>query len=307
MRPHAIHSPTDLTDRDLRALRIFRVVVEAGGMTAAERRVGLDRSALSRLVKGLEQRLGATICVRGPRGFRVTEFGRDVLAAAVSMDDAIDEVRSLLSRSRDVIRGELRVGLADNCLTNPDARIVHALRAFAPAAPAVDLCLEIGEPTGLLQSVQERRLHCCVSGAIRGDARLSYDPLFREEFRLYVRDEPDLPTLQTLVSRGFSLVARAQETNPVPAGIKRLGLRNGVRAKGLEAVATLIGTGAHVGLLPTHYAQSLTDRLPLVEVPGADQLVFTVEFSLVSKIDRQAGRALALFRRLMREAHSGRS
>lgn len=295
----------DLTERDLRALRIFRIVAEAGGMTAAERRVGLDRSAVSRVVKGLEQRLGAAICVRGPRGFGLTEFGRDVLAAAVSMDDAIDEVRTLLVRARDVIRGELRVGLADNCLTNPESRIVEALRAFRRAAPAVELTVEIGEPMGLLQAVHERRLHCCVNGSVLGDARFRCDPLFREEFRLYVRDGPDLPQVEALSRAGLSLVARPQEANPLPHALKRLGIPDGVRAKGLEAVATLIGTGAHVGFLPTHYAQSLSGRLPLVEVPGADRFAFSVAFSLVTKADRQAGRPVALLRRFMEAAHSG--
>lgn len=293
-----------LTDRDLRALRIFRIVVEAGGVTAAERRVGLDRSALSRLIKGLEQRLGAILCQRGPRGFALTEFGRDVLAAAVSMDDAIDEVRNLLSRSRDEIRGELRIGLADNCLTNPEARIVQALRAFGAAAPAVELSVEIAEPATLLRWVQERKLHCCVNGSIRGDARYCCSPLFQEQFRLYVRDGADVPALDELVQRGFTLVARSEETNPVPAAIKQLGLSDGVRARGLEAVATLVGTGAHVGLLPTHYVQSLAERLPLTEVRGAEHIAFKVDFSIVTKMDRQSSRAVSLMRRLMEEAHT---
>jgi DNA-binding transcriptional LysR family regulator len=215
-------------------------------------------------------------------------------------------VRSLLVRARDVIRGELRVGLADNCLTNPESRIVEALRAFGRAAPAVELTVEIGEPTGLIQAVQDRRLHCCVNGSVRGDPRFVCDPLFREEFRLYARDAPDLPHVDSLGRHGLSLVARPQEANPLPHALKRLGIPDGVRAKGLEAVATLIGTGAHVGFLPTHYVRSLAGRLPLAEVPGAERLAFTVEFSLVTKADRQAGRPVALMRRLMETAHAGR-
>ena len=54
-----------LADVDIRLLRIFRVVAEAGGVSAAELELNIGRSTISRHLKDLETRLGVTLCRRG--------------------------------------------------------------------------------------------------------------------------------------------------------------------------------------------------------------------------------------------------
>jgi DNA-binding transcriptional LysR family regulator len=44
-------------DTDIRLLKVFRAVVECGGMAAAELELNIGRSTISRHVKDLEQRL----------------------------------------------------------------------------------------------------------------------------------------------------------------------------------------------------------------------------------------------------------
>jgi DNA-binding transcriptional LysR family regulator len=292
-----------LSEHDLRALRLFRNVAEAGGLTAAERQTGLERSTISRRIKALEERLGATICLRGPRGFALTDFGRDVLAAAVRLDDTLDEVKLQLSRSGDTIRGALRVGLADNCLTNPQARIMQALSTFTATAPDVDLVVQIARPAELLRALREYRLDCCIVGASPGDGTLKADPLFEEEFRLFVRSNGNTaPTLAALAQHSFGLVERIEEMTPFPLALRRIGLRT-VRAEGLEAVATLLATGRFAGQLPTHYAEALRTSIPLVEVREARETWIRVRFSFVSLRSRPPSRAQEHLRQLMVVEH----
>ena len=72
-----------LTETDLRLLRIFRAVAEAGGLTAAETQLGMERSTISRHLLALETRLGSRLCFRGPSGFELTDFGRKALQASI--------------------------------------------------------------------------------------------------------------------------------------------------------------------------------------------------------------------------------
>ena len=67
-----------LTDIDLRLLRVFRTVVEAGGFAAAEVALGISRAAISMAMRDLETRLHLRLCLRGRSGFAVTEEGRQV-------------------------------------------------------------------------------------------------------------------------------------------------------------------------------------------------------------------------------------
>ena len=55
----------NVTDNDLRLLRVFRAVVACGGFAAAELELNINRSTISRHIKDLETRLGVTLCRRG--------------------------------------------------------------------------------------------------------------------------------------------------------------------------------------------------------------------------------------------------
>ena len=71
-RPDAL---AQVSDFDIRLLRIFRSVVECGGFSAAETVLGIGRSAISQQMSDLEQRLGLRLCQRGRAGFSLTEVG----------------------------------------------------------------------------------------------------------------------------------------------------------------------------------------------------------------------------------------
>ena len=65
----------NVTDSDLRLLRVFRAVVACGGFAAAELELNINRSTISRHIKDLETRLGVTLCRRGRGGFALTPEG----------------------------------------------------------------------------------------------------------------------------------------------------------------------------------------------------------------------------------------
>ncbi|MGH8844684.1 MAG: helix-turn-helix domain-containing protein, partial [Advenella sp.] len=58
-----------VTDFDLRLLRVFRTVAKMGSFTAAESALGITRSAISLHMSDLEKRLGMRLCQRGRAGF----------------------------------------------------------------------------------------------------------------------------------------------------------------------------------------------------------------------------------------------
>ena len=58
---------------DLKDLRMFVEVADAGGLTAAARRLGLSKSIVSRRLLGLEEKLGVQLLARTTRGAVLTE------------------------------------------------------------------------------------------------------------------------------------------------------------------------------------------------------------------------------------------
>ena len=63
-----LHTVSDL---DLRLLRVFLAIVDAGGVSAAQASLGVGQSTLSSQLSTLETRLGFSLCERGRGGFRL--------------------------------------------------------------------------------------------------------------------------------------------------------------------------------------------------------------------------------------------
>ena len=64
-----------LDNIDLRLLRVFVTLVEAGGFADAQVALNLSASTLSTHLAALERKLGGRLCERGRGGFRLTPFG----------------------------------------------------------------------------------------------------------------------------------------------------------------------------------------------------------------------------------------
>jgi len=67
---------------DLRQLRCFVAVAEAGHVTRAAERLGMAQPSLSERIKALEQQLGLLLFHRRARGVVLTESGQVLLAEA---------------------------------------------------------------------------------------------------------------------------------------------------------------------------------------------------------------------------------
>jgi DNA-binding transcriptional LysR family regulator len=289
----------------LRLLRIFRAVAECGGLTAAESRLSMERSTISRHLRSLETKLGATLCYRGPTGFDLTEFGRTVLRVAVAAGDTLDMVRDELNGARNAISGDLHLGVADSCLTNPNCHVHRAIAAFREQAPAATLHLSIRTPDELLQGLLERRLHIGITGAILGNADIRQHTLFPEQFRLYVglREGAEPPSIVTLLEQGYVLVTRQNDYRTLNLA-KRLKLQRHAVALGLEAVATLLVGGGFVGYLPTHYVDALRHLYRLVEVRDARAFAYRTKFAMATVQSHRLPAAGQLLAAALIQAHA---
>jgi DNA-binding transcriptional LysR family regulator len=83
----------NITDMDLRLLRIFAIVVKCAGFTAAQAELNMSQSNISTHISSLEKRLGYRICERGKGGFRLTEKGQRILKASAALFGAVDAFR----------------------------------------------------------------------------------------------------------------------------------------------------------------------------------------------------------------------
>jgi len=102
---------------EIRQLRAFVAIAEAGTFTAAAQRVHVTQAAISMQIRQLENELGAKLFVRAPRRVVLTEAGEQLLQRARHIlrdhDAAVDEVAELAGAQR----GRLRIGSASAGVT----------------------------------------------------------------------------------------------------------------------------------------------------------------------------------------------
>jgi DNA-binding transcriptional LysR family regulator len=93
---------------DVENLRTFVEVADAGGVTAAARRLGLPKSIVSRRLMRLEQELGTQLLVRTTRGAALTEAGATFREHGLRVIAELEAAREAISPEGE-LSGRLRI------------------------------------------------------------------------------------------------------------------------------------------------------------------------------------------------------
>ncbi|MEI9418983.1 LysR family transcriptional regulator [Mesorhizobium sp. Cs1321R2N1] len=95
---------------DIEDLQTFVVVADAGGVSAAARRLGVSKSIVSRRLARVEAELGVQLLARTTRGAALTEAGITFRDHAARASAEIDTARETILPTGD-LRGRLRVAM----------------------------------------------------------------------------------------------------------------------------------------------------------------------------------------------------
>ncbi|MEM1049206.1 MAG: LysR family transcriptional regulator [Pseudomonadota bacterium] len=246
-----------LSDIDLRLLRVFAAVVDAGGFSLATAKLNVAESTISQHMTDLEKRLGMRLCDRGRGGFRLTKNGEHVYRLTIDLLTEIERYRDQVASVRSEVSGTLRLGLPDGIITHRACGLQYAIATYLSQYPEINLEVEMATPRALEKAVLEGRLHLAVAPEHRRVAGLNFRPLFAERnalfcghdhplFRLADADiEDSLLTGAGRIARGY-LDRFDEHFFPDPD------YRATVHQ--IEAAALLILSGSCIGFLPEHFA-----------------------------------------------------
>ena len=95
---------------DIEDLQTFVAVADAGGVSAAARRLGVSKSIVSRRLFRIEAELGVQLLARTTRGAALTEAGNTFRDHAARASAEIDTARETILPSGE-LRGRLRVAM----------------------------------------------------------------------------------------------------------------------------------------------------------------------------------------------------
>jgi len=94
---------------NLKRMAIFYYVVEAGGFTAAARRIGIAKSAVSRHIVALEHDMGVRLLNRTTRQMSLTEAGEIYYQSCAKIVNEAENASRKISTSTGQLTGSLRI------------------------------------------------------------------------------------------------------------------------------------------------------------------------------------------------------
>lgn len=140
---------------ELRQLRYFLAVADAGSFSSAAATLGVIQPTVSQHIQRLETQLHTNLFERHARGVRLTFAGRHLLRAARRIVFEVDQALGLAARVSRIEAGQLLLGFYTSLSAGPLRDVLATLRAMSP-----DVGIELfeGSPPDLLAALREFRV-----------------------------------------------------------------------------------------------------------------------------------------------------
>lgn len=278
------HTIGQLSDVDLRLLRIFRVIVESGGFSAAEVVLNISSAAISVAVSDLETRLGFRLCQRGRSGFSLTEEGREIYEYILQLFSSIENFKTQINGLHTQLKGELNIGITDTLVSMPKMTITNSLAQLKDQGPDVVINIRMMPPNDVELGILDGRLHVGIMPNSKEISGLKYHELYSERSLLYCEaSHPLFNSCRRAKLHQWPAVLPAYvQSAEIKAKHQPLNAEAAATATDREGIAFLILTGRYIGYLPDHFARCWVDegRLKAIE---PEKYFYDTRFSYVTR------------------------
>lgn len=246
-----------LDNIDIRLLRVFATLVEAGGFGDAQIALNLSQPTLSTHLAALERKLGAPLCIRGRRGFQLTPFGEATYLATQKLFADISSFEERVSQHNGQLVGRLRVGIVDGVVTNPHLGLQHVIGRFMENAENVFIDLELGTPHLLEQAIADGRRDVVIGPMSQKVPGVTYVAIHREPHGLYcgkghpLFDVPSAAVTREAIGKSLFSVRGYRHLDDLYRADHPRAMGQVVQ---MEAQVMMILSGRFIGFLPRHVA-----------------------------------------------------
>lgn len=279
-----------IKETDLRLLRVFRAVVDAGGFSNSQVMLDLSPSTISTQMAHLESVLGYTLCERGRSGFKLTEKGEHLYRYTDQLFDALLTFETQANELRGGLNGSLRIGFLDNIITDHNSPLASTLAKFVMQPNnSIKLTLEVLSPRDMERQLLDKSLDVAIGIFSNQLPSLKYRKWYYEEDVLVCHSGHPLAAMNDARTQALEItrtpkVIRTFLSNQEFPFINPESKVPNASVANVEAAALLILTAVYIGFLPRHYAQSWLSKGEMVELlPG--KFTRGSQFSLVTAVN----------------------
>lgn len=288
----------------LRQLQYFVAVCEAGTVSGAAHGLAISQSAVTEAIKDLEGELGVVLFDRHPRGLNITHKGHQFLRHATKILADVSDARQSFQKTETAVTGRLNLGVTSLVAGYVLSDILSRYRRANPAV-AVSALEDNGEYLEHLLIGGELDVAVMVISNLRDRLAMQAEILEVSPYRLWLPlghhlSDSESITLSDVSSEPLIMLTVDEIEEATVKLLGAFGARPHVafRTRSVEAVRSLVATGAGVALLPdlVYRPWSLEgDRIESRDVSGS---LPVVQVGIVWRKGSELSRAARDFVRL---------
>lgn len=294
-----------LINFETRELLLVQTIAASGSLSRAAEKLNITQSALSKQLLALEERIGASLFSRQPRGMRLTDIGCEVLNVAEDILARLNQAEHEISRLARGEGGELKLGV--HCISCyswlPDV-LARFQREYPEAKLSVVSCDDYVKDFDL-DRIEIAITHLHADELRRG---VAYEDLFTASIvAIMARSHPlaakaELDLADFAPYDYYSLLDKTE--TPFynyflkPAGIEP---RNFVVLSQAQAMMAMIASTEALGLLPGFLVRGMVAEGKLVQA-GVAGVPLAARLQVASKAGRPLSQYARAFIAMAREA-----
>lgn len=289
---------------DLYELQLFHLVAEHQSFTKAGRAAGLTQSAITRQIKGMEDRLGVRLFERTTRSVRLTPAGAALHARSGAILSEVNDAVTALKSGFNLAPQTLRVGIAR---TIGLAYLPGFFRRLQVKFPRVQLHVSHESSAFILAAVESGELDAGVVAAPPQLSRgIQVTHRFTDEFVAIVPPTIKMPGPTRRVAparllalgRGQRWLLISHETNTgkrLQAWLSHNGVKldTAMHADSFDFIVNLVSLGLGASIVPHRVLALHPNRRPVQRITTDPK--FSRELIVVVRRQQQLSPALAGF------------
>lgn len=293
-----------ISDFEIKQLKVFKAVVEAQGFAAAEISLDISPPAISAHIANLEARLNVVLCQRGRSGFLLTEAGQVVYEQTNELLLALNNFKNNLSKLSSTPTGCLNIAFSDTLSLDPRCQLPKIIQRFSQVAPQVELHFSVEHMNEMEKKILNNELDVAFIPYHHPLDAFDYLHLFTDINYLYCSKNSQLFPLSE-----HELTDELINTSPlIHAGLRPHQAVNtqlaDMQLSGVsyfyETRIAMILSGQYIGFLPEFIAHSYVSQNALKAIATKSKF-FTLATAVISKKTTSPNRNRMLFLKTVKE------
>lgn len=263
----------------LESLRVFVTVADVGNIKEAAEKLNRTASAISMTLKQLEDEIGGPL-FETDRKSSLTALGRFMQETGrvqiSGYDKAIGSIRAF---------AENKIGhLALACVPSVAVNVIPSLLPeFVGERPEVELELFDLDSRNVGRMVETGRADIGIAGRPNSDALISFEPVFRDSFKLVCRKDSSLAAKGVISGwsdlKGHELILNGSSETISAEGYRDLSDQATITVRNVMSLLASVDAGLGISLLPALATTNLPDGLAVLDIneDGLERVVGIIE------------------------------